>query len=414
VEAAQAARAAPPAREPPSGPDLLLDGLARVITEGHEAGTPLLKRALRMFRDDEVPAHEQLRWQWIVSLTATDLWDDATWRTLAERYVAVARATGALATLPTALSSLAGTRLFAGELMEAARIADELEAAIEAMGGHPAPYIPLGLAALEGRDGDVEDLVEITMTELVPRGEGIALGLIQWARAFMHNGAGRYDAALEAAEQTPQYPAALLYARWALIEHVEAAARSGQPERGAAALRKLRESTTASGTDWALGVEARSRALLSDDADAEPLYQEAIERLSRTSVRLELARAHLVYGEWLRRARRRLDARDQLRTARELFTALGIGAFSQRAARELLATGETARSPTERSRRLTPQEGEIARLARDGLSNPEIAGRLFISRRTVEYHLRKIYMKLDISSRGELHRVLDGDGPPMR
>jgi DNA-binding CsgD family transcriptional regulator len=244
---------------------------------------------------------------------------------------------------------------------------------------------------------------------VVARGEGQGLALIDWTSAVLYNGLGRYEDALDAAQRASEHPEELPFA-WGLVELVEAATRSGKAARARDALRRLSETTRASGTDWALGIEARSRALLSDGEDAEGLYRQAIDRLGHTRVRVELARAHLLYGEWLRRERRRMDAREHLRTAHEMFATMGAEGFADRAELELRATGETARKRTvETSSRLTAQEAQVARLARDGLSNPEIGARLFISRRTVQYHLRKVFTKLDITSRGQLGRVLPSD-----
>jgi DNA-binding CsgD family transcriptional regulator len=246
--------------------------------------------------------------------------------------------------------------------------------------------------------------------EVVARGEGIGVIVVQWARAVLCNGLGRYDVAQRAAREAGADSRVLAMSGWVLVELVEAASRTGDTELAADALERLSESTSASGSDWGSGIEARSRALLSDGEAAERHYQEAIERLGRTHIRAELARAHLVYGEWLRREQRRLDARTQLHTAYDLFTEMGLEAFAERARRELRATGETARKRTaETSGELTAQEALIAQLARDGLSNPEIGGRLFISPRTVEYHLRKVFLKLDITSRNELGRLPDAD-----
>jgi DNA-binding CsgD family transcriptional regulator len=280
----------------------------------------------------------------------------------------------------------------------------------EATGSSLAAYGALGLAAWRGREGEAGDLIEASMREVVPRGEGIGVTVTQWASALLYNGLGKYQDALVAARQAGEHPQELGVANWGLTELVEAAARSGVTELAADALERLSAMTRASGTDWALGIEARSGALLNDGDAAERLYLEALDRLGRTSIRVELARAHLVYGEWLRRERRRLDAREQLRTAHEMFTAMGAEAFADRAARELLATGEHARKRTVETREdLTPQEAQIARLARDGLSNPEIGARLFISARTVEYHLHKVFAKLSIRSRVELDRALPSE-----
>jgi DNA-binding CsgD family transcriptional regulator len=409
-EAGEAARAAPPPPEAGRAVDLLLDGLAVLITEGYAAGTPMLKRALSAFRSTDVSREDGLRWLMLACTTATDLWDDESWYVLSGRFARLAREAGALAVLPIALSLRAGILLYAGELTAAESLIEETEAVTEATGTQPAPYAALALAALQGRRGEADELIEATTKEVMRRGEGEGLDLIRWARAFLDNGVGRYEQALAAAEQAGEAPAALLYARWALIEQIEAAARSGQPDRAAAALRLLSESTRASGTELALGMEARSRALLSEGEAAERLYREAIDRLARTRIRIELARAHLLYGEWLRRENRRLDAREHLRTAHGMLTAMGVEGFAERAARELLATGETARKRTVDTRgQLTAQEAQIAQLARHGLSNAEIGARLFISPRTVEYHMHKIFAKLDITSRHQLDPVLSSD-----
>jgi DNA-binding CsgD family transcriptional regulator len=244
----------------------------------------------------------------------------------------------------------------------------------------------------------------------VPQGQGLGLTGTQWAASVLYNGLGRYDEALAAVEQASRPPLAMGFAHWALVEMIEAGARSGNVEAAADGVDMLTQTTRPSQTDWAMGVEALSSALLSNGETADRLYRDAIERLRRTRVRTALARTHLVYGEWLRRERRRLDARDQLRTAHEMFTTMGAEAFAGRAALELRATGERARKRTVETREeLTAQEAQIAKFARDGLSNPEIASRLFISPRTVEYHLRKVFAKLNISSRRELARALPSE-----
>ena len=263
------------------------------------------------------------------------------------------------------------------------------------------------LAAWGGQAAETRQLIAATTAQMTARGEGNWLTAAGWATAVLGNGLCHYDEALAAAEPGRDYPDRLGLAAWPAVELIEAAARTGQPERGIGALRRLEEVTSAAGTDWALGIEARSRALLSDDEPAERLYREAIERLGRTRVRVELARAHLLYGEWLRRESRRVDARDQLRTAHQMLAATGIEGFAERARRELLSTGETMRKyTTETARDLTAQEAQIARLAGDGHTNPEIGVQLFISSRTVEWHLRKVFGKLGVSSRKELRRVL--------
>jgi ATP/maltotriose-dependent transcriptional regulator MalT len=271
------------------------------------------------------------------------------------------------------------------------------------------PYGALTVVAWQGRDTAASELIEASRSEAVARGEGFGLTVIQWASALLYNGLGRYEEALVAAERASEPPQNLAFYALALPELIEAATRRGTPERALDALQRLEQTTRASGTDWALGIEARSRALLSEGHAAESLYREAIDRLDRTRVRAHLARAHLLYGEWLRRERRRLDAREQLRRACDMFTDMGAEAFAERARRELLATGEHARKRVVETRdALTPQETQIAGLAAQSCSNQEIAAQLFISSSTVAYHLRKVYAKLDISSRRDLAGALPG------
>jgi DNA-binding CsgD family transcriptional regulator len=408
-EVAAAARRVAPAPEPPRPADLLLDGLAVLTTDGHGAAVPTFERAVSAFRGD-ISRQEGRRWLWLACHVARLLWDDEGWEALSTRHLQLARETGALTALHLALNQRTGTHGHAGELAAAAALCEEAEVVGEASGSRLAPYGALALAAWRGREADFSELIDARMDDLLARGEGAGLAMIPWASALLYNGLGRYDEALAAAQQVAAYPHEVLFSTWALAELIEAAVRSGKPEPAADALRRLSETTRASDTDWSLGIEARSRALLSEDDAADRLYREAIERLARTRVRAELARAHLLYGEWLRREKRRLDAREHLRTAHELLTAMGIDAFAERAAHELQATGETARKRTvETSDQLTAREAQIARLARDGLANPEIGARLFISARTVEYHLHKVYGKLHITSRNELDGVLRAD-----
>ena len=314
--------------------------------------------------------------------------------------------------LPVALLQGMTIQLLAGEFAAAASMAQEAGAVARATRNPEGPYGPLLLAAWRGRDAEAGQLVAAATTEMVARGEGQWLTAAHWATAMLNNGLGRYDEALAAAEQGSEYPGELGLATWSMVELIEAASRTGQAERATGALRRLAETTSAAGTDWALGILARSRALLSEGESAEPLYGEAIERLSRTRVRVELARAHLLYGEWLRRQNRRVDAREQLRDAYEMLTAMGMEGFAERARRELLAAGEAIRKRTTGTAdELTPQETEIARLAGSGHTNPEISAQLFISPRTVEWHLRKVFAKLGISSRKELRGRLPDLGP---
>ncbi|HXO09275.1 MAG TPA: LuxR C-terminal-related transcriptional regulator, partial [Solirubrobacteraceae bacterium] len=320
------------------------------------------------------------------------------------------REAGALTALPFVLTNRSSVYAHAGELAVAASLEEELSAATEATGIAPVPYGALSIAAVRGRETEFSELIRTSVSEAEGRGEGLALTVTEMLSGTLYLGLGRYDAALAAVRQAERYHE-MGPAIWTLTELIEAAVRSGQPQLAGHALDLLVETTHASGTDWALGVEARCRALLSDGDAAERLYREAIERLARARLRLQFARAHLLYGEWLRRERRRLDAREQLRPAFEMFDAMGMEGFAARAERELLATGERVRKRSVETRdELTAQEAQVARLARDGLSNVEIGQRLFISRHTVSYHLRKVFTKLDIASRTQLARALPESG----
>jgi DNA-binding CsgD family transcriptional regulator len=369
-----------------------------------------LKRALSAFRDQDISGESQLRWLWHAGRVSMKVWDDDSWDALSARAVQLARDVGALTALPYALGLRSGLHIVAGEFATAEALREEAFEITTAIGAPDVTFIPLLLAAWRGRQDETPALIEAGDRDSIARGEGRTIGAGDYAAAVLYNGRGRYADALAAARRSSEHPEELVFSTWGSFELIEAATRTGRPDLAAGALEQLTAATRTAGTDWALGAEAYSRALLSDDDVAEDLYREAIERLARTRARAWLARAHLVYGEWLRRQRRRLDAREQLRTAHELLAAMGAEGFAERAARELLATGETVRKRSaETSDGLTAQESQIARLARDGLSNPEIGARLFISARTVEYHLHKVYAKLDITSRNELARVPLGD-----
>ena len=301
--------------------------------------------------------------------------------------------------------------LFAGDLTSAASLTAEAQAVNEATGSNLAPYGALGLAALRGDEQGTPALLEATKEDVTRRGEGAGITFTEWANALLNNGLGRYQDALAAARRATSYEADLGSMIWPTVELIEAAARSGVTATATGACERFAVMTNASGTDWALGLQARSQALLSEGENAERLYRESLACLGRTRMRVDLARVHLLYGEWLRRERRRSDAREQLRTAHGMLEGIGAEAFAERARRELRATGERVRKRTvETNGELTAQEAQIARLARDGLSNPEIGIRLFISAHTVQYHLRKVFTKLGITSRSQLNRVLPG-GP---
>ena len=406
-EVAEAARAAPPPPGAARASDLLLDGLALVITEGYPAGAPMLKQAVSAFRGADVSSEEGLRWGWQADRSAGLLWDYESWDLLSARRVKLARDAGALTALPFAATLRAGVHLWAGEFAVAASLVAEVESVTEATGSSIAPTGAVALAAFAGREADAAELIEAGTKDAERRGEGQRLTFFHWATAVLCNSLGRYAEALASAQQASEDSPADLFANWAVAELIEAATGSGVPELAAGALQRLSATARASGTDWALGVEARSRALLSEGENAETLYREAIDRLGRTRVRMELGRAYLLYGEWLRRANRRIDAREQLRLAHQMFAAMGADGFAERAAREQRAAGERVRKRTTGTpAQLTAREAQIARLADDGLSNPEIAAQLFISPRTVEYHLRKVFTKLAISSRNQLHGAL--------
>ena len=404
-DVARAARMAPAPLAPARAPDLLLDGLALLVTEGYAAGTPALRRALLAFRGQDISAEEGLSWLWLAGLAAMAVWDDETWQILASRHVKLARDAGALSELPVAIRWRILLHTHAGELAEGAALIAEAQAVADATGTQLGPHGALGVAAWRGREAEATELIRATMDDVTSRGEGRGM-TSQYAAALLYNGLGRYDKALAAAELACEYDDIGVLG-WSLAELVEAAVRSGQPARASDAFQRLSEMTRASGTDWAVGTEARSRALLSEGETAENCYREAIERLGRTRMRPAVARAHLLYGEWLRRENRRRDARAELRTAHGLFTTMGIEAFAERARRELLATGETVRKRTvETVSELTAQEAHIARLAVDGRTNGEIGAQLFLSTRTVEWHLSKVYTKLGVGSRRELRRAL--------
>jgi DNA-binding CsgD family transcriptional regulator len=410
LDVARAVRAAPPPPGPRRAADLLLEGVATVVAENCAVGAPMVRRALSAFRREAMSTEERLRWLWLACRAAHEVWDAESWNGFGTQFVELARDTGAFTMLPHALAMRAGMHLFAGELDAAARLLEEEEAIATAMGVERTAYLTVALPAWQGLEIETRRRIEATTSHAVELGEGQWLTLVEWASSVLYNGLGRYQDAMLAAERAVASPLELGIASWALPELVEAAVRCAEPERAAEALRRLSDMTRASATDWGLGVEAVSRALLSGGEAAERQYLEAIERLGRADVAAVLARAHLVYGEWLRRERRRLDAREHLRNAHDMFTAMGLQAFAGRARAELAATGETARKRTvETSGQLTAQEAQIARLARDGLSNPEIGAQLFISPRTVEYHLHKVFAKLGITSRAQLHHALPSE-----
>jgi DNA-binding CsgD family transcriptional regulator len=406
TEVARAVRTAA-TTQPARATDLLLDGLAALVTDGHRVGTPTLKRAVRAFRDEGAPGQQALPWLAFACWMSRVAWDDDSWHYFSARLTQLARQAGALRVLPDALQDGAALHLASGETAMAMAMAREADLVTGATGNPLRPYAGVLVAAWRGQKAEISRLVAAKTTDAAVYGDGLRVAATAWAAAVLNNGLSRYDDALVAAEQASADPAALGLDTWALAELIEAATRTGARESAVSALHRLSTATSAAGTDWALGIQARSRALLSSDEDAEHQYLEAIERLTRTRLRAELARAHLLYGEWLRRQGRRRDAREQLRTAHLMLDAMGLDGFAERAQKELAATNETSRKRTvETANELTAQEVQIATLATEGRTNPEIGAQLFISSRTVEWHLRKVFVKLGISSRRELRTAL--------
>ena len=405
VEICHAVRALSPLPGEPRPRDLLLDGFALLITEGHAAATPTLQRAVLAVAD--IPVEDVLRWGWMTTGASAAVWDHEGWLASCTRQVQVLRDAGALAALPIHLTYLGMGILWTGDFAGAASLVAEIESVAAVTGSRFPPYTLLRLRALQGREGEASAAIASAIEQF--GGQGTTALRAYWAAAVLYNGLARYAEAATAARRATMDALNHWIPTWVLPELVEAAAREGDTGLAREALERLAKTTQPCRTEFALGIEARCRALLSDGAAADELYHEAIERLRRTRLRPELARAHLLYGEWLRRGNRRADARVQLRTAHEMLAAIGMEAFAERARQELAATGEKVRKRTVETRDdLTAQERQIARLARDGLSNPEIGARLFLSARTVEWHLRNVFTKLGISSRRELAKALAG------
>jgi DNA-binding CsgD family transcriptional regulator len=423
-EVAEAALAAPPAADPPRAADAMLDAIALRFTDGYAVAAPALTRALELLLALDSSSSEARRWLWLVgartasALIAVELWDFESWQALTAGQVQAARDTGAFVRLQFALTYLARSHLLAGELAAAAELLDEERLIADATGNPPVAIDAMMLAAWRGRETEAVEVIEAIMETATARGVGgIMVDFADHASSVLYNGLGRHDAARDAARRAFERDQ-LGFGPFIAPELAEAASRTGDDALVKAALEWLSERALVTPTEWAVGIQARLRALLSEGQSADQLYCESIDRLGRARVRAELARSHLLYGEWLRRQGRRMDAREQLRTAYGMLDTMGMEAFAERARRELVATGETVRKRapravgtrvSEASDALTAQEAQVARLAYEGLSNPEISTRLFISPRTVQYHLSKVFAKLDISSRGQLHRVLPGD-----
>ncbi len=413
LEVSRAARALPAPAEPPRPVDLVLDGLTLLVTDGPRAAAPTLRQAVSGYVGADIAVADELRWGWLAQAAASALWDDDAWRAMLTRQVQLARDAGALDQLPILLGALGTAVVWSGDFAEAAALITETDAVCAATGTRSAPFAAMILAAFRGEAAEAAPLVEATVADATAAGQGIAVAYARWVAAILGNGLGRYAEAQAAAAQAAEDTSTVFISMWALPELIEAAVRSGDDATAHAALARLTEFTQASLTDFGLGIEARSRALVSAGQAAETCYHEAIARLGRTRLRTELGRAHLLYGEWLRRENRRTNAREQLRTAHELLSAIGAAAFADRAQRELAATGETVRKRTAASSsELTAQEASIARLAVEGRTNPEIGAQLFLSARTVEWHLRKVFAKLGITSRRELRAALSAAATP--
>ena len=387
--------------------DLLLKGFSLAFTEDRAAAAPVLEQAAVGFAGNDVSTEEVLRWGWLATAAAVMVWDYDCCLSVATRGVELARGAGALTVLAVSVNVMTQAVVLGGEFETASLLIAEADSVTDATGAGVAPYGALVLAGLQGRAEEASGLIDATIEECTAGGQGTAVQYARWARSVLLNGLGRYPEAMAAAQEASDDTPELFVSVWAASEFLEAAIRSSKPDLARVAHERIAAATAVASTDWALGVRARSDALLSEGDAAERLYREAIERLGRTRLRPELARSYLLYGEWLRRANRRVDARVQLRAAYDQLTSIGMEAFAERARRELMATGEKVRKRSVETRdELTAQELQIARLARDGLSNPEIGARLFLSPRTVEWHLRKVFAKLEIHSRRELSSAL--------
>ena len=407
ADVARAARSAALGSKPQPARQQLPLGLATRLTEDFATAAPILSRALHAYRAEG----HQLDWLCVAyNLAAMDLWDDQSWYELASSQADLARSTGTLILLPYALDYLAGFYIQAGELSQAASLVSEAEGLDVGIRAETLPYVSLRLAAWRGQASMALDLVDVMMQGAEARGEGCAVTAAEHTTAILYNGLGQYELACDAAQGAAAADE-IVTSSWALYELVEAASRCGRLEVARSAVDRLSERTRASGTEWAIGTLARSSALVEPSQAAEELHRQAIDCLGRSRMSVHLARARLTYGEWLRRENRRVDARQQLREAHDMFASMGVDGFADRARSELLATGETVRKRRDDTRdELTPQEERVARLAREGRTNPEIGAELFLSARTVEYHMRKVFTKLGITSRRGLRTALPSRG----
>ena len=408
-EICRRALALPPSPDGQRPVDLLLGSLALLILEGRAGAGGNLHEAARLFTTDEISLSDVLHWGLAATAASNTVWDFHISTAIARKHVETLRQVGALGQLPVHLTALAVPTAWLGEFAEAESLISEAAAAAAATGAHLAPYAELRLRSMQGDEPAATLLIRTMIEQATQEGQGLAAPTAHWGAAVLHNGLAHYEAAAEAATRATSGSFDPWVSMWALPELIEASVRLGAIELAQDSLTQLATLTEHCETELANGVTLRSRAVVEPGGEADSLYLTAIECLVRADVRPELARAHLLYGEWLRRQGRRVDARAQLRTAYDLFAAIGMASFAERARRELMATGETVRKRTAQastSHELTPQEQQIALLVRDGLSNPEVGARLFLSPRTVEWHLRKVFVKLGISSRKELRLKL--------
>jgi DNA-binding CsgD family transcriptional regulator len=414
-EVARAARSAPRPAGVPRPSDVMLDGFAVMVTEGLGEAAPLLRGAGQAFAESEITLEEGLRWGWAAAFTASMRWDEETWEAVLVRQLNAVREAGLLVHLPIYLNGIGIIVAWRGDLTTASSLIAEADAIAAATGTRFARYAAVLAASLQGSETEACQQIDAESASAESVGQGLGAQWCEFVSAVLYNGHGRYEEALAQARAASDQPPDLHVTTWALAELIEAATRTGEAKLAADAAERLSAATAAAGTDWAIGIDARSRALVSAGETADHLYATAIERLGRTRMRPELARAHLLYGEWLRREKRRVDARQHLRTAHEMLSGMGIGAFAERARRELAATGETVRKRTfGTTLGLTPQEAQIARLAADGRTNPEIGAQLFISAHTVQYHLSKVFTKVGVTSRKQLQESLAGRAASLK
>jgi DNA-binding CsgD family transcriptional regulator len=407
-DVARAARAAARPESEPAPADLLLDALAALDADYATAVAPS-RAALRKLTDAGTTPRDRLRWLWLGSVVALEMWDDDAAYALSDHGVRVARETGTLTELALALSAYAPVLVFCGDLAAASAAVTETHLVEEATRISSAPYGALILGAWQGRP-ETRTLIETTVGEARSRSEGVGVAICDYVRAVLCNGACEYEEALAAALSASGH-GEVVVENWGLSELVEPAVRLGRNDVADEAVARLTAKARATGTGWALGIEARSRALLAGGAGAEELFDRAVTHLASSRMRAEQARTHLLFGEWLRGEGRGADARPHLRVAHGMFDEMGMQAFAERARSALAEAGERVHGrPSATPDGMTPQERQIAHLAREGLTNPQIAARLFLSPRTVEWHLRKVFVKLGIRSRRELPAALVPSG----